>query len=334
MNTTIRFLIFFYDAKEDRHHRLAAVTPLFSSPSAIKTLMKTAKFVGRPSLVVTGSKEQLEILISKVERLDVTDWLKLEEWSEIEAQLKSTVQSIEGLSVYETYRDDDEQVVFGDEIVLGKYYPTDLPAQNRSLWDSVYDTYKKLMKGDEDTKAAIHRRLYTEIAHRQGVVPWVSFKPNGHRSELVEKLVSGEAKASALLEKLARHSISEGHVKSAKSVKFYGADKDHEGHSVFNLTHEVVWTLAKNASWKDLVKYLLGKEAFNVLGPRMLTLSVNQVTDVEIYGSDTENKVVIHIVHPLTHSQIVDLVGADLPDPVKELNRIGRLWHEKGKFPN
>jgi hypothetical protein len=141
----IRFLIFFYDQKEDRSHRLAAVTPLFSSPSAIKTLMKTAKFEGRPSLVVTGEKEHLEKLVKKVERLDVTDWLAIDTWEPLKENLIKTVESLEGLSVYEPT---DEQLVVGkEEVLAGKKYPPTFPVKIRRFGTRSVSSIVRNLKG-------------------------------------------------------------------------------------------------------------------------------------------------------------------------------------------
>lgn len=328
----IRFLVFFYDEKEDRHHRLAAVTPLFSSPSAVKTLMKTAKFDSRPALVVTGEKNQLEKLVKQVERLDVTEWLAIETWEPLKEKLTETVNSLEGLSVYEA--GGDEQIVLGQVVVAAKKYPVDLPPENQNLWDEIYKLYRPKIKGDEDHKAAVHRRLYTEIAKKKGLVPWTLIPQAEKRQEIIDKLVEGEAKAHTLIAKLVRHATSEGLIKKAKSVQFQGADQDSQGISRYCLVHTLCWTLTQDDKWRSLVDYLLKKEAFHQVGPRMLKIKINQLTDLEIYGANFEKTVTLQICHRLTEAQTIDLIGVQVSNPIRELNRMGQLWHDKGVFPS
>lgn len=111
MNPEQRFLVFFFDPKKERPDRLAAVSPLFTTPSAINILVKTAKFGECESLVVTGEKGDIARLVTKVERLDVTDWMHLEKWDLIRKQITDLVESIEGLSVFDLPK--SESIVLG-----------------------------------------------------------------------------------------------------------------------------------------------------------------------------------------------------------------------------
>jgi len=47
----IKYQMFFFDPSQSRENQLNAIQPLFNSPSAIKILIKTAKFEGKQALV-------------------------------------------------------------------------------------------------------------------------------------------------------------------------------------------------------------------------------------------------------------------------------------------
>jgi len=327
---SLRFLVFFYDPKEERPNRLAVVTPLFTSPSAVKALMKTAKFENRSSLVVTGEKDNLEKLVSKVERLDVTDWLKLEDWDSIKSQLVSVVEGIEGLSVFET--PDDESIVFGDEKITAKTaYPPDLPKGQEEIWDDVREKYKNLLKGNKDYREAVLRKLYNETAQRLGLVPFTFTSSNSEKKDLLVLLESGEKRAHDLLKKVARHALSEGVLKRVTNSKFSHSEVCHTKMSGFKLCHSLTWTLGTEKSWRDLVKFLTLKEAFHQVGPHLLTIKINAKTEIDIYDTK-DQKVSVTIAHTLSQSDVRTLVGTEVSNPVRELNRLGRKWHEQGKI--
>lgn len=326
----IRFLVFLYNPNEERPQRLAVVTPPFTSPSTVKILLKTAKFEKQESLVVSGEKDSLEKLVSQVERLDLTDWLAIEEWQPLKEKITKLVESIEGLSVFDT--SDDDSIVFGDEkeeVTASKNYPKDLPQGQEPLWDDVKEKYSHLLKGDKDKKEAILRKLYSETAKRYGMVPFSYMNIDSKKKFLIAILETGEKKAHTFLDKITKYLLSEKLIKRATGLKFDGNEPCPNKHSTHRLCHTLTWTLAKEKTWLDLLKYLTLKEAFNPLGPKLLVLKVNQNTEIEIYRN-TDDKVTVSIVHNLSQKDLEALLGAEVSNPSRELNRLGKLWQEKG----
>jgi hypothetical protein len=152
------------------------------------------------------------------------------------------------------------------------------------------------------------------------------------KEDLVKKLEEGEAKAHEILERLLRHAVSEGLVKKAQGVKYLGAEEDNSGVSRLMMAHGLTWVLSDSTSWKNLADYLVKKEAFNRHGLKMISLKINPLTDLEIYGENGTPTASVFIYHRLTQAQASDLLG-DVSNPVRELNRLGKMWHELGRFP-
>lgn len=335
----VRFQVFFFDPSQNRENQLNAVRPVFNSPSAIDTLLKTTKFEGKDAAVFSGDPKDIERLLKEAQRKDVTDWLSLS-LEDCKNELIKLAEEC-GLSEYDMSQfSSKETQVFGDEIV-GKAgtYPADLPTENRWLWDEIGKRYRKEIKRavpDEDRMEAAHRILYTTAALKKSLIPFTtvtSTQINNLRDAIVEDIVSGEKKADVQLEKWERYLTSDGTLKRVKAVKYAGTlyeDQD----SRYTMTHMVEWTLAKE--WKALFEYLKKWHPFQVVSNSKLTMDVTKTTDIVI-SKDPEvpGKALVQVVHLLTPAQASLLTGqSSQKEVLRILNKYAKEWYSKGKFPN
>jgi hypothetical protein len=135
----VKYQLFLLNPKAEKQDMLISIDPPFNFPTAAEQVMKTSKFEKLEGLVVIGMEEQIEDLLTKVERLDVTDWLDFD-CSERKQALKDLAEELK-LTCTEKLREaDSDSMVFGgeEEVTAKKYgYPIDLPVGNREIWDAV-----------------------------------------------------------------------------------------------------------------------------------------------------------------------------------------------------
>ena len=343
----IRYQLFMFDPSQNRENQLSAIQPFFNSPSAVKTLMKTAKFEKKNVFIYSGEEQALEDLLKKAARLDTTDWLDFD-LTKIEQALDSLAEEL-GLSRFNDTLEDDNQVL-GDppegeeshmilvEAAKKVDYPPDIDDKNHWLWDDIKKNYRKEISKrggrDKDKKEAVQRILYHNSAMKLGIVPF-SFhtvtQVNDARDELCNDIVNGEDKASSLIEVWERHLKSDGTLKKTKAMKYLGSEFEKTS-SRYYIAHAVEWTL--NDDWKTLSDYLKKNHGFHVLSRDHLSMTINRLTKLEVI-QDSDNKVGIYISHVFTPHQAATLTGKDDQVAiVKMLHKYSNAWYKKGKFPD
>jgi hypothetical protein len=335
----IRYLIFFFDPSQNRESQLSAVQPLFNSPSAASALLKTAKFEGKSYLIYTGTEDDLNDLVKKVARFDMTDWLDFD-FAKLETALTALAKEL-GLSKFEI--NTEESQVLGDppdrvEGAAKSSYPTDIPERNYWLWDEIKKNYRSEIKNragkDPDKKEAVQRILYFNSALKLNLMPF-SFNTvtqvNDARDVLTQDIERGEEDASKLITTWERHLKSDGTLKRTKAIKYLGSEFE-ETSSRYYLAHAVEWTLG--VDWKTLGDYLKKNHGFHVLSKDHLALTINRLTKLEVI-QDEGDKVSIYISHVLTPSQAATLTGKEGKEAiVKMLHKYATLWYKTGSFPD
>jgi len=336
----MRYLVFFFEPDQSRENQLCAIQPLFNNPSAVKVLLKTARFEDKAALVYVGTEESLEILLKKTARLDLTDWLDFD-FSQIKKALDFLAEELE-ISVF---TDQDEEIVVGDPPVVNIEaaaknisYPPDIPEKNHWLWDDVKKNYRREINTragkDKDKKEAIQRILYFNSALKLNLIPFsfnTATQINDARDVLAQDIEQGEEQASQIINTWERHLKSDGTLKKTKAIRYLGSDHE-EKSSRYYIAHAVEWTL--DAEWKTLCDYLNKNHGFHVLSKDHLTMTINRLTKLEVIQEDG-NKVAIYISHVFTPSQAATLTSKVRKDDiVKMLHKYTTLWYKTGKFPD
>jgi len=345
----IKYLLFFFDPSQNRENQLNAIQPLFNSPSAIKVILKTAKFDGMNALVYSGMEDNVEDLLKKIARADTTDWLDFD-FDQIKEAIDAMASEL-GVTRFDVkISDDDTEQVLGDppemEFTMTSVegaakktaYPPDIPEKNYWLWDDVKKNYRSEItrRGgkDQDKKEAAHRILYYNSAIKLGLLPF-SFttvtQVNDARDVLAKDIEQGEEKASELIEMWERHLKSDGTLRRTKAIKYLGSEFE-ETSSRYYIAHAVEWTLG--IDWKTLSEYLKKNHGFHVMSKDHMSLTINRITKLEII-QDEGDKANIYISHVFTPQQAATLTGkSNTNDIVKMLHKYSTSWYKTGKFPD
>lgn len=342
----IKYQMFFYDPSQSRENQLNAIQPLFHSPSAIKILIKTAKFEGKQALVYSGMEDALEDLLKQVARADTTDWLDFD-FDGIAKGIDQMAQEL-GITKFElTDNSNEEQQVLGDppenemiavEAAKKDMYPSDIPDKNYWLWDDVKKNYRTEIKNrggkDPDRKEAVQRILYANSALKLSLIPYsftTTTQVNDARDVLCQDIEQGEDKASSLIETWERHLKSDGTLKKTKAIKYLGSEYE-ETSSRYYIAHVVEWTLG--IDWRTLSDYLKKNHGFHVMSKDHLSMTINRLTKLEVI-QDEGDKVAIYVSHVLTPHQAATLTAKeDQASIVKMMHKYSTLWYKKGKFPD
>ena len=346
----IKYMLFFFDPSQNRENQLNAIQPLFHSPSAIKVLLKTAKFEGKQALVYSGMEDALEDLLKKIARADTTDWLDFD-FDKIAEAIDALAKDLGCAKFAFVHNDDDEQVL-GDppdtdeettmNIVEGAKkdaaYPPDVSEKNYWLWDEVKKNWRSEIRKragrDADQKEAVTRILYVNSALKLNLIPY-SFttvtQVNDARDVLCKDIEDGEEKASDLIETWERHLKSDGTLKRTRAIKYLGSEFE-ETSSRYYIAHVVEWTVGSD--WKILSDYLKKNHGFHVLSRDHLSMTINRITKLEVI-QDEGDKVSIYVSHVFTPQQAATLTAKDDKDTiVKMLHKYSTLWYKSGKFPD
>jgi len=343
----IKFQLFFFDPSQNRENQLMAIQPLFHSPSAIKILLKTAKFEGKDAIVYSGREDDLEELIKKVARLDTTDWLDYD-FDKLSKAIDGVATDL-GLAKFNVEIHDNDEQVLGDPpdleeekmLVEGankNAYPVDIPDKNYWLWDDVKKNYRNEVKKragkDPDKKEAVQRILYTNSALKLGFIPF-SFttvtKTNDARDEICKDIEQGEDKASDLVATWERHLKSDGTLKRTKAIRYLGSEFE-ETSSRYYIAHVVEWTLG--VDWRTLGDYLKKNHGFQVISKDHFSITINRLTKLEVI-QDESSKVSIYVSHVFTPHQAATLTGkSDKDSIVKMMHKYSTIWYKTGKFPD
>ena len=344
----IKFLLFFFDPSQNRENQLAAIQPLFHSPSAIKILLKTAKFESKDAIAYSGREDDLEDLLKNVARLDTTEWLSFDDFDKIANAMDDLAKDL-GLSRFNIELHDNDEQVLGDPpdmenktLVEGAKrkdaYPIDIPEKNYWLWDDIKKNYRSEIRKragkDLDKKEAVTRILYTNSSAKLGFVPF-SFttitKTNNARDEICTDIEQGEEKSSDLIAIWERHLKSDGTLKRTKVIRYLGSEFE-ETASRYYIAHAIEWTLA--VEWRTLADYLKKNHGFQVMARDHLSMTINRLTKLEIIQDSTDT-VSIYISHVFTPHQAATLTGkSDAESIVKMLHKYSSLWYKTGKFPD
>lgn len=344
----MKFQLFFFDPSQNREQQLSAIQPFFKSPSAIKVILKTAKFEDKNVLVYSGLEENLEDFLKKVARADTTDWLDFD-FEKIESAMDEMAKEI-GLVRFDDTKIVDDNQVHGDPpddegdgmlLVEGAKkpsYPPDIPSKNHWLWDDIKTHYRKEItkrgKRDANRKEAIRRLLYSNAALKLNLIPFsfhTTNQINDARDILCRDIEEGEDKASDLVEVWERHLKSDNTIKKTKAMKYLGSEFERTS-SRYYIAHAIEWTLAKD--WKTLSDYLKKNHGFRVLSRDHLSMTINRLTTLEVI-QDSDNKVGIYVSHILTPEQAKTLTAReDEAAIVKMLHKYSNAWYKKGKFPD
>lgn len=343
----IRYQLFFFDPSQNRENQLNAIQPFFYSPSAIKVLLKTAKFEGKKALVYSGLEDALENLLKQVGRADTTDWLDFD-FDKIEDAIDALAKDLD-INKIDLIVDGGDEQVLGDppeegeqamlvEGVAKKDYPSDIPEKNYWLYDDIRKSYRaeirKRAGRDPDKKEACIRILYTNAAAKLGFVPF-SFttvtQTNTAKETICQDIEQGEEKASEFIEVWERHLKSDGVLKRSKAMRYLGSEFE-ETASRYYIAHAVEWTLGTD--WRSLSDYLKKNHGFHVVAKDHLSMTINRLTKLEVIQDEEKDKVSIYISHVFTPHQAADLTGkSDKESIIKMLHKYSTMWYKTGKFP-
>jgi hypothetical protein len=336
----IRFQVFFFDPAAEDKDQLSAIKPIFTSPGAVKTLVRTAKYEKRTPVVFSGEQEDLDQLVQKVERLDSTDWLDLETDEKVN-ELKNLGEEMK-LSLFDPSGFEEQPVLSDEEEVVAsssKSCPSFIPSkseEHQALWLDVGKRYRGWIKKQPgpDEKLAAQIIIYKELAHRRHLVPFESItNQSSIRLKLSKDIEEGERKATEILNGLFHNAEDQGLVKRSLAMKHTDTTFDHNT-SKYQLTHELAWVYPKGKNhWKELSKFLLYREAFKELGPAMLMHWADQRTSIEFFRAEDRAKIFIrHILTPPEAASLTDEASEDMI--LKKLNKCIRYWYSHGKFPD
>ena len=347
---TIKYQVFFFDPAQNRENQLQAIQPLFHAPSAIKILMKTAKYEGKQIFVFAGTEESLLQFVKNVERADLTEWLD-HDVDGIAVELDKLAEKFK-LSRFElnTGSDDGDELVLGDpplddedgeEVTAARKkknkYPSDIPERNRWLWDNMIKCYRpqinKRCKKDPDKKLAAQRLLYFHAARKLGLVPYSSTttkQVDVGKTQIIQDIELGEAKASDMISVWQRHLKSDGTLKKAKAIKYLGSEYENTA-SRYYIAHAIEWKLGTD--WRDLGDYLKKGHGFQVMSKDHLSMTINRLTKLEVINEG--DCVYLYVSHVMTPAQAEVLTGEnDKNKIVKKLHKYSLSWYKKGKFPS
>ena len=344
----IKYQLFFFDPSQNRENQLSAIQPFFNSPSAIKVLLKTAKFEGKNALVYSGQEDNLEEFLKNIARSDTTDWLAFD-FDKIAGAMDAMAKDL-GLTKFEFKIHDDDEQVLGDppDDIEEKFkvealskkdmYPSDIPEKSRWLWDDVKKNYRgeirKRAGKDLDKKEAVTRILYSNSALKLGVIPYSMHtvtQVNDARDTLCADIEQGEAKASDFIETWERHLKSDGTLIRTRAIKYLGSAFE-ETSSRYYIAHVIEWTLG--IDWRTLNDYLKKNHGFQVISKDHLAMTINKLTKLEVILDET-NKVSIFVSHLLTPQQAKVLTKKEDKDAiVKMLHKYATLWYKTGQFPD
>lgn len=340
---TIKYQVFFFDPAQNRENQLQAIQPIFHTPSAIKVLMKTAKFEDKQMFVFSGLEEDLLQFVQKVERLDVTDWLDKDgDGIAVEMDKLSENFKVSRFELNNNPEYDDEQVLGDppeDEVTAAKKrkgrYPADVPERSKDIWDNITKSYSRVINKscgkDKDKKLAGQRILYYQAARRLGIVPYskMSDQLNIDKSKMIDDIESGEKKASKTISRWERHLKSDGTLKRAKAIKYLCSEFENTT-SRYYIAHAIEWIL--NTDWRTLAEYFKKGYGFQVMSKDHLTLQINRLTRLEVINEHPS--VYLYISHVMTPSQATVLTGEDdMQKIIKKLHKYSLSWYKKGKFP-
>lgn len=347
----MRYMVFFFDPSQNREYQLVAIQPIFHSPSAIKALLKTAKYEGKRAIVFSGMEDGIEQFIKVVQRKDTTDWLSMGA-EELEKAMTEEAKKI-GVTRFETDNLGEDEQVLGDPPLAGEdripvegarkrkidSYPADIPVKNHELWDSISFHFKKAVRRvgkDIDKQEAAKRILYQTAALKLGVLPFSHTtvqRQHDLRSEICNDIEAGNDKATTLVDTWERHLKSEGILKKTKAIKYLGSDFESKA-SRFYIAHTIEWELGAGIEWKNLCAYLTRNHALQVLSKDHLAMPINRLTKLEII-QDSQSGVSLYISHVLTPSQASTLTGKESGEEiVKILHKYSKEWYKTGSFPN
>jgi len=344
---SIKYQLFFFDPSQNRENQLNAIQPFFHSPSAIKVLLKTAKFEGKQALVYSGMEDALEDLLKKVARADTTDWLDFD-FDKITDEIDTLAKDL-GLARFAVTVEDQDEQVLGDppeeetemlkvEGAKKDAYPTDIQEKCHWLWDDVKKHFKGEIKKrggrDPDKREAVQRILYTNSASKLGLIPYsftTKTQVNDARDVLCQDIMHGEEKASDLIEIWERHLKSDGTLKRTKAIKYLGSEYE-ETSSRYYIAHQVEWTMG--IDWKTLSDYLKKNHGFHVISRDHLSMTINRLTKLEVIQDDAD-RVAIYVSHVFTPQQAATLTAKEDKDSiVKMLHKYSTLWYKLGTFPD
>ncbi len=341
MTTKTKYQLFFFDDTQNRELKLQAVQPFFTSPSAINILLKTVRFDGQDYAVYVGQDEDdLKAFLSKVERADLTDWLDYD-FDTIKTKLDELATEY-NLSRVENLNNNEVLItgIDNDTLVTAKLnYPRDIPSKNYWLWDDIKKTYRKEIKErskkNQDIKEAATRVLYMQAAKRLELIPFslhTTTQVADLRQAISDDIVTGEEKASQLIDIWDRHLKSLNILKKSKAMRYLGSDYE-QLTSRFYIAHAVDWTLV-DENWKGVVDYFKKSHSFNLLAKDRLSITINKLTKIEvIYEGGV--KIGVYISHVMTPKQAAMFTEKTLEvDIIKTLHKYSSQWYKKGKFPD
>jgi hypothetical protein len=344
----IKYQLFFFDPSQNRENQLSAIQPFFNSPSAIKVLLKTAKFEGKSALVYSGQEDSLEEFLKNIARSDTTDWLSFD-FDKIAGAMDAMANEL-GLAKFNIKINDDDEQVLGDPphqveekvkvegLSKKDLYPSDIPEKSRWLWDDVKKNFrgeiKKRSGKDLDKKEAVTRILYANSALKLGIIPYSMHtvnQVNDARDTLCDDIEQGEARASDFIDTWERHLKSDGTLKRTRAIKYLGSEFE-EISSRYYIAHVIEWTLG--VDWRTLSDYLKKNHGFQVISKDHLTMTINKLTKLEVIQDET-SIVSIYVSHLLTPSQAATLTAkSDKESIVKMLHKYATLWYKNGRFPD
>jgi len=352
--------MFLFDPKAEKPNMLTAIDPPFTTPSAVDSILKTAKFEKLVPLTVIGLEVQIDELLKKVERLDVTEWLD-HDCEARQAALKKLCIELH-LDCKESLKDNnDNDLVLGDEVNIPEEitakaalpYPVDLPSGNKDLWDAVaknddYLTGWAMLKRagkdkDKVVSMAYYRNCYEKFAVKMQKLPWNAITKTAIsdlRSKIKGYIIQGEEKAAKLLEELEDHLLHAGLIHKVRNQRFHGVGR-HPDSNHFLLTHEVPWVLKPGEhSWGAITSFIkreFKKHAFREGKNKISTRLDNTGTvpaEIEIV-KNSEDELSIYIHHFLTEHLAASLTQETDSDRInKMLMRYAKAWYTKGKFPS
>ena len=315
----VKYQVFFFDPKADRRDQIVAIEPAFNSPGAIEALIKTTRFEGKDHLVLIGSQPQIDTLMKKIERLDITDWL--------DAPINQRKQSITDMAKeiqMSVYEHNKETLVLGDDpisVTAAKKvpYPVDLPFGHEVIWDDIQNDPKfgprlKELK-DRIQQRALLEIIYEDVCRKVNVRDWefASQRKLGLKAKSIAvEIENKELESNKRISWIEDHLIDQGFIEKggAKSPKWEFQLSTTHGH--FEIIHRVLWKLdpAKH-TWpqiRDFITRNLGsKYAFRATSNGLLnSVELSTRTYAQIF---TQSLVPTTIeIIPQTKEEILVLV--------------------------
>ena len=358
---SIRYQVFFIDSKAtDRKDRLSAIQPAFSSPSAVEALIRTMKFENKKYLIIVGTENQIEALLTKIQRLDLTDWMDYDDDKIIES-IKHIAQELKMNIKTDLRKDKEDTLVTGDDLVQvvastrTPYKYSDNPEfkpEYEKYWDAVLDLevdekfktgYKKLIsqKVPASVLLATHRLAFKNYCRKININPEAetpSNEVNHLREKIRSYLLAGEKKAVELIKKLEEHVKSEGFIKNSgghKKQRFYAIDRHKDNRFMF--IHLITWNidLENESTYKDVLDYITGMNLMvrRDKGKIIIDLKGDIYTSIEIKAEDM-NTVNIYIIHYLTEQEMFIYTQTDNEmDARRVFQKHAKHWYDTADLP-